>query len=236
MACYRSFTFRAINVVDVLVLLLTSSSMLGRKRWVAYALKELGSLDVDDATRHLAQRAGRPVQEVNEASSVLVPCPRCHKDLYASSRQPLLVCGVCGMRIAFGAYTCKALPLFPFEFPGPNALDLIALQPKVGREEIPDDVVDDQYLTEAPAERFIVQKLKEKSGVPLQLWYNAELEDIRTCPVCGGLFTEECWENTVLVTDSCPICGAIQADGSLERQSEVLEMLRSFEEESPVRF
>jgi hypothetical protein len=86
--------------------------VLRRKRWIAYALKDLGLLEVDEATRHLAQRAGRPVQEVNEATAVLVGCPRCHKDLYAASRQPLLVCGVCGMKIGWSVDSCRALALF----------------------------------------------------------------------------------------------------------------------------
>jgi WD40 repeat protein len=236
MACHRVFAFRAIAVTDVLTMLLTSASMLGRKRWVAYALRELGTLDVDDATRHLAQRAGRPAQEVSEAASALAPCPRCRKDLYASSRQPLLVCGVCGVRIAFSTFSCRALPLFPFEFAGDGALEAIAVQPKVGREELPPDTVDEAYLRESPAERFVVQKLKEKSGVPIQLWYNADLEDVRTCGTCGAMFTEEDWENSVLATETCPVCRVRTAESAFERKSDVLEMLRSFEEASPVDF
>jgi hypothetical protein len=59
MVCHRALAFRAISIVGVLLLPLTSSSMLGRKRCVAYALRELGGLDMNDAMSQLAQRAGR---------------------------------------------------------------------------------------------------------------------------------------------------------------------------------
>ena len=241
MACVRSSSLKSINVKDILLLLLTASSILGLKRWVAYALKELSTFELDDPSKHIAQRAVRANKDLPASNEVSCPCPRCGKDFYSASRFPLLVCGFCGMRIGFSSFRCKALPLVPFEYRGENAMELIEHQPASDADtDIPQDVVTEDYLRETPAEFFVVQSLKDKSGVPMQYWYNSEQINVRTCRTCGSIFSEEDFEDSALDSECCPICRTPRITDSkdmrMEVHSDILELLRPFEEESPVSF
>lgn len=243
MACLRIFPLRSIPVCDILLQMLTAASILGLKRWLAYTLKELSSFDIDDASKQIAQRAVRTNKEVDRKNLTTVLCPRCGKDLYSASKFPLLVCGFCGMNIAFSSITCRPLPLVPFVYKGESdPFELIETQPKIDAvdNEIPKDIVGDDYLTATAAEYIVVQKLKEKSGVPNQFWFNGNEESIRCCKCCGALFNEVDYELTTLENEFCPICYTKQTDSAaqlhVDTQSDILEMLRSFEEESPVPF
>ncbi|OHT08971.1 hypothetical protein TRFO_22306 [Tritrichomonas foetus] len=242
MACARTFPLRGVNISEILIMMLTVSSILGQKRWLAYALKELSSFDLDESAKHIAQRCVRANKEAVENKDICVQCPRCGKDFYSSSRFPLLVCGFCGMKTAFSAYTCKPLPLVPFEYKGENAIELIETQPKakVNDCEMPKDVVNADYMKATAAEYFIVQQLKEKAGVAMQFWFNGNQESVRVCRCCGAMFNEVDYENSTIEQEFCPICYSRQTDNAkqlnLDVQSDILEMLRTFEEESPVSF
>lgn len=242
MACIRTFPVRGVNVSDILLQFLIVSSLLGHKRWLAYSLKEIASYEIDDSAKHIAQRSVMSNKERAENKSVSVACPRCGKDIYSASRVPLLVCGFCGMKISFSSINCKPLPIIPFIYKGEkDPFDLIKKQPKSGAvdNEIPKDVVTDEYLEDTAEEYIVVQKLKDKAGVPNQFWFNGNQEIIRSCKCCGALFSQIDYEG-VIENDFCPICYTKQIDNAIElnidTQSDILEMLRSFEEESPVPF
>lgn len=242
MACVRTFPVRGINVPDILLQLLIVSSLLGHKRWLAYSLKEIGCYDIDDSAKHIAQRSVMSNKERVENKSVSVPCPRCGKDIYSASRVPLLVCGFCGMKLAFSSINCKPLPIIPFTYKGEkDPFELIQKQPKASAvdNEIPKDVVTDEYLEDTAEEYIVTQKLKEKAGVPSQFWFNGNEEIIRSCKCCGALFSQIDYEG-VIENDFCSICYTKQIDNAfelnLDTQSDILEMLRTFEEESPVPF
>ena len=243
MATIRTFPIRGVNICDILLMLLTVSSILGLKRWLAYSLKELSSFDLDESSKHIAQRAVRANKEATENKDVAFLCPRCGKDLYSSSRFPLLVCGFCGMKVAYSSYSCKPLPLIPFEYKGESSPEeLIEMQPMVEESdcEMPKDVVGEEYMKQTAEEYFVVQKLKEKAGVPSQFWFNGNGESVRVCKTCGAMFSEPDYENTTMELDYCPICYTRRIDNAQELQNEVssdiLEMLRTFETESPVTF
>jgi hypothetical protein len=129
------------------------------------------------------------------------------------------------------------MSLVPFEYGGENAVEMIESEAVAGgHEALPEDVVDEEFLRNTPAECFVVQRLKDKSGVPLQLWFNRELEEVRTCRVCGAMFDQEDWESCVLDIGCCPICHVRQGNEVNGHESEVLAMLRSFADDSPVLF
>ena len=106
--------------------------------------------------------------------------------------------------------------------------------------EMPKDVVGEEYMKQTAEEYFVVQKLKEKAGVPSQFWFNGNGESVRVCKTCGAMFSEPDYENTTMELDYCPICYTRRIDNAQELQNEVssdiLEMLRTFETESPVTF
>jgi hypothetical protein len=238
MACVRAFAIRGVRIADILLQLLSSASILGLKRWVAYAMRELGALELDGASTHLAQRGARPA----ETPAISCPCPRCNRDFYSSSRSPLLVCGFCGMKMAFSACSCRPLGLVPFEYHGENALELIESQPVKELEEdvIPRELVNEAFLKETPPEYFVIQRLKEKSGVGVQFWFNAELSEVLVCGNCGSLFDRDDFECSGMDMECCPVCRSGQIENqknmNVEAQSRILDMLRPFAEDSPVWF
>ncbi|KAK8838405.1 hypothetical protein M9Y10_033031 [Tritrichomonas musculus] len=242
MACVRSFPVRGIIVTDVLIQFLIVASLLGHKRWLAYSLKELSSYDIDDPSKHIAQRSVMSNKEAVENKTISVFCPRCGKDIFSSSRYPLLVCGFCGMKLSFSSFGCKPLPIIPFAYKGEkDPFKLIEKEPKVGviDNEIPKDVVTEEYLEDTAAEYIVAQRLKKKAAVPDQFWFNGNEENIRSCKCCGALFSQLDYEK-MIENDFCPICYTRQIDNAaelnLDTSSDILEMLRTFEEESPVPF
>lgn len=240
MACVKCFSFRGFSVPDILMQLLCSAAMLGQTRWVGYALKELSSFDIDDSSKHLAQRAVRSHKEIKEPVSIASTCVGCGKDFYSSSRIPLLVCGHCGIKCAFSTHSCKHLQLQYFEYQGEDGLELLEREPiESHKQKSPIDIVDAEYLESSPSELFVVQTLKKASGVAQQFWYNPNLISVNVCHECGTIMDEIDFENSVLEHEYCPICHTpISEDTKAipEVQSDILDMLRTFEEESPVTF
>ena len=137
------------------------------------------------------------------------------------------------------------MSLVPFEYAGAKTAELIEIDGE-GEANVPNEVVDEEWLAATPAEYLVVQRLKERSGVQQQFWFNGQLDDIRVCRVCGGLFRQEDWEDSVLEIEACPICHAAQPDRAAaeggggdegtQRDSDILAMLRSFADDSPVPF
>ena len=242
MGCVRCSPMRSLPLTTILILLLTASSLLGFKRWISYALKELSSYDTSETSRHVIQRCVKVSKEMRDQSAASVICPRCGKNLYESSRIPILVCGFCSLPIQFSAFSCKALPLIPIESHLENSLDLVLVEPTTNAQppELPPDGATEDYLRNTPPECFIIQKLKDKSNVPMRLYYNRDQNQIITCGTCGSLFTQDDYENSVLDSESCPICATPYINDStdmrVEFHSKILEMLRTFEPDSPVCF
>lgn len=244
LACIAEFPLLGVNVLDVLVQLLVSSSALGMKKWLTYALKEISAFKLDEKTKQISQRAARASREAQEDQQITFPCPRCKKDIFSSAKMPILCCGNCGMRLAFSAHSCRPLPLVAFTFtPTPKetreAEELISIEPGIAvNSEIPADNVSERFLTEQPAEAFVVQSLKKKAGVKPQLWYNQELACIHVCSTCGVMLDDEDFEQTTMSNEYCPVCRTALIEGakSEDIHNEILEMLRPFEDESPVSF
>lgn len=242
MACIKSNQMRGINVQNVLILLLTSSAILGFKRWISYSLKELNTCDISiSPVKNMIQLTVKVSKELQAKPNVVCLCPRCGKNIYESSRIPVLACSFCGLRVAFSAFTCKALPLTPFEYNEDNAIDLIEHEPATEiTHNFATDPPTDAHIRDTPPERFIVQRLKDTSGVLPRFWYNNDQINCMTCRTCGSLFSEEDYENSVLDSESCPICRTPYVNDAtdmvVERHSDILEMLRTFEPASPVCF
>ena len=240
LASLSEFPLIGVSVPDILLQLLISAVALHMKRWVSYALKEISLYKLDDKTKQIAQRAAHSFNETkDEDLRVVFECPRCHRDIYQSTRVPTLRCGSCGMKLAFSAISCKPLPLVAFSYKGDDGPELIKHEPGVAaKEEIPADVVTDKFLREQPAEMFVVQDIKKKAGVKPALWYNPQLINIHVCATCGSMLTDEDYECTTLENEQCPICHTTLIEGSRheDQQNDILEMLRPFEEESPVTF
>ena len=241
LASLSEFPLIGVSVPDVLLQLLISAVALHMKRWVSYALKEISLYKLDDKTKQIAQRAAHSFNETKDDDSMKISfeCPRCHRDIFQSTRVPTLRCGSCGMKIAFSAVSCQPIPLVAFSYKGENGPELIKHEPGVAaKEEIPADVVSEKFLLSQPAELFVIQEIKKKAEVSPALWYNPSLANIHVCSTCGTMLTDEDFESTTLENEQCPICHTTLIEGAKheDQQNDILEMLRPFEEESPVTF
>jgi hypothetical protein len=139
--------------------------------------------------------------------------------------------------VTFSPFECRAMSLVAFEYAGEHAVELIENEAVAGgHDELPEDIVGEEFLRNAPAECLVVQRLKNESAVPVQLWFNKELDEVPICRVYRAMFDQEDWETCLLNAEHYPICHAKQSDGVSGHKFEVLTMLRSFADDSPVPF
>ncbi|OHT02798.1 hypothetical protein TRFO_29922 [Tritrichomonas foetus] len=235
-ARYKMTPMKGVDFGDILILLLFSASILGLKRWVAYALREIMQLDLDEHRRRIAQLSALISKEADHNKDIDIKCPKCGNVVFSSGRMPLLVCGICGMKIAFSAYSGKPLPLIHISYKGKsNPVILIQKEP-LGNEKTPEltsEFVSDEFLEKTPPEMFVIQRLKKTAGVEDQLWLNPTLCEVHVCNICGTMMNSVDYEKSVMVLDHCPICHGNEAEAD---DNQILAALRSFEAESPILF
>ncbi len=239
-ARYKMTPIGGVDIGDVLIHFLFSSAVLGLKRWVSFALKEIMQLDVDESIIRVAQLAALRSKETqpneNFAFNQNNKCPKCGSNLFSSGKMPLLVCGVCGMKIAFSTFSGKPLPLIHISYNGKaDPVELIQKEPKGNQKEpeLTSEFVSDNFLEQVPPEKFVIQKIKKTAGIQSQLWLNPNLQSFHVCNICGALMDEIDYEKSVLENDYCPIC---KGNESLAEDNQILAALRSFEPDSPILF
>ena len=243
-ARYKVTPIRGVDISDVLVHLLFASSILGLKRWVAFALREVLQLDINENIRRIAQLAALRSKETQPNANFTdlnnvncrLKCPKCGSGLFSSGKLPLLVCSVCGMKIAFSAFSGRPLPLIYISYNGKkNPVTLIQTEPKGNQEEpeLTTEFVSDEFLEKSPPEKFVIQKIKKAAGISPQLWLNPTLSSFHVCNICGALMDEVDYEKSFLENDFCPIC---KGNESLAEDNQILAALRTFEPDSPILF
>lgn len=242
-ASLNEFPLLGVDIPDILIQLVVSSSALGMKFWVAYGLKELNNYNLNEKLKQLAQRATRLANDTDK-EPLEMRCPRCDTDILKTTKIPRLCCPECGLRLVFSSYSCRPLPLSRFSYVGDDYEDLIRSEPSSfskgvdhSQEQL-QETVTKEFLKKYPSEYFVIRSLKPKAGVKPDLLYNKNLENIHVCSCCGSLFDDLDWECSTLEFEYCPICYTtiIDVDNKGEVHSEILEMLRPFQPDSPVTF
>lgn len=234
-AVHRLTPMIGLDFKTILLQLLYASSVLGFKRWVAYSLRELLSYNVEKPLKQAAQLHAITVKESQHQSEIeKIKCPKCSKNIFMSSRVPLIVCGYCGTQLMFSAYSGRLLPLVHVPYSKDDAKELIEEQPMT--EEVNPNSTS-EFLKQTPPDRFIVQSIKEEAQVSYQIWYNSQQINVHVCRACGTVLDELDFENSALNLDHCPICYTTQIteDSQLNdyNNSDILNMFRSVEESSP---
>lgn len=248
LAFHKFAPIRGVDISEILVHFLFASAILGMKRWVAFALREIMQLEIDDNVRRMAQLSALMTKEtaLNQSAAEIssnrnifdFKCPKCGNSIFASGRLPLLVCGLCGMKIAYSAYSGRPLPLLHISYNSSNIenlMEIIEAEPK-GDEPIPKlttEFVTDEFILKTPPEYFVVQNIKPTAGIRPQLWLNPTLASYHVCKICGAMMDEIDFEKSFLDTDHCPICRGNEHD---VEDSQILAALRSFEPDSPILF
>ena len=239
-ARYKVTPIGAVEIGDILVHFLFSAAILGLKRWVSFTLKEIMQLDLDENIRRIAQLAALRSKETQPNEQFINnknnKCSKCGAPLFSSGKIPLLVCGACGMKIAFSAFSGKPLPLIHISYNGKkNPVELIQIEPKGNQNEpeLTTEFVSDEFLEKAPSEKFVIQKIKKAAGIQPQLWLNPNLESFHVCNICGTLMDDVDYEKSILDNDFCPIC---KGNESYAEENQILAALRTFEPDSPILF
>ena len=236
-AKYKMIPIEGIDITDIIIHFLFASSILGLKRWVAFSLKELMQLDFNENQRRIIQLSAlmskelQPCQEIND-----MKCPKCNAGIFTSGKMPLLVCGTCGMKIAFSAFSGRPLPLVNISYEGksnPTTLIQIEPDPNESIPELRNEFISDEFLEKTPAEMFVIQKIKKKAGVHDQLWLNPTFSSFHICPICGSIMDEIDYEKSFMEFDYCPICHGNEAESE---SNPILAALRSFQAESPILY
>ena len=241
-ACHHARCLVGVDISLIHLQLLFASSVLGQKRWVAYCLRELMAVNLPDQTKRFIQRCARSYKEASPSRSVTVKCGKCGSDLYAKSRVPLLVCGLCGSFIPFSATSGRPIELVHFKTATKNALALINTEPQADKVNISiptSEFVSDDFLELTPPEHFVAQCIKKEAGVSNQYWFNPSLTPVRQCRVCGSLFHEDDYEKTTLSLEACAICSTYLYSDEIqigEYSSDLLDTLHTFAESSPVLY
>lgn len=238
-ACTHQFELPALDHVQVLLMMLFASSVLGMKKWVVYSLREITSFKLDEKTKKAAQNYVQMCQSNEAQTHVVFNCPKCGFDAYSSTKYPLLICRNCGTKHTFSAHSCKLIPLIPFRYNGnkdPYSLIEHEQLPDEVHNDIPPDIANDEYLLKTPPEYIEMSKLREESCIEAKFWFNKERIEIHICSNCGTILNTEDFLNSVVENDCCPICYSTQDAVGIEIHSDTLDLFQHFKASSPISF
>lgn len=230
----REMGLSGIDMKEILMELVIDGWMLGQKRWVAFGAKELGGYEMEKNERVVVQMACRGVREVEECA-LGCKCVVCGSDFYGSNQSVSLRCGKCGHRGVFsGEGNLLGLVEVKMEREleeGERVEDLVEEEPSGERVLIEDG---ERFIRETGSEYLVVNRMKETSGVGVRVFYNERMEEVVVCGACGGMFGRDDMVE-VMEIEECPICHWRGMVAESEPQP-LLELLRSFESESPLPF
>lgn len=263
-AFIHRFQIGGIHYYDILTQFLLSSAILGLKKWMNFAIKELSSFPSTEPLKQLIFEAQNQIREKNDQKSsqkVSFICPKCKNDIFDISQVPLLICGSCGSSIAFSSHSCSPISICEVEidsknekkgvFNGHLAIEFLSRKNKFVddidmnfNELVSKELLTFDDLSKLPLTHCVFQKLKKESGVRPRLWISEKIEEVHSCCNCGAFYNETDYEDAVIGHGRCVICHSPIVDESevesevvlFEEESSILNLLRPFEEDSPVKF
>ncbi|KAK8885200.1 hypothetical protein M9Y10_044329 [Tritrichomonas musculus] len=228
---------RGIHYIDILVQFLYSSTILGLKKWIDFSLEEISSFSIPGSAHEIVEMATQKMAEkkvIYESSEkVDFFCQKCKKSIFESSTVPVLHCSSCNSPIAFSCHSCRPLPIVEMSQP-PNCIEKDQLLKSEVINELKENLDSLNF-------HIVAQKLKEKVDVKPIFWFNEKIEEIHCCCNCGALYDESDYEEAVVGRGRCAICYSTIVDEEdvfkpNEEDESILNLLRPFEEDSPVRF